>query len=238
MVNAADQYIRNEQASQAIVARTTRVVTELMEASNFTWAAQNCRVAAEAHIDLGLLHWRRGIDPRANFRGAIEPHQHLNAIVSKFRLSPGDFDMPVFYAAMYLLGETVPLTYFNEVSYETQRWPAYECRIVHALFDKDPGPGLAKLVDSHTKRHDALPERIFDTYLQLLGLRPSRLDVDERVRRAKSAWAERKREELVERGPAWNGHGVMNELYVDIYLAAILKKIGWKGQTVHLWLWD
>jgi hypothetical protein len=29
----------------------------------------------------------------------------------------------------------------------------------------------------------------------------------------------------------------MNDLYVDIYLAAVLKKIGWVGPTVHVWAW-
>jgi len=27
----------------------------------------------------------------------------------------------------------------------------------------------------------------------------------------------------------------VNDLYVDIYLAAVLKKIGWVGPTVHVW---
>jgi hypothetical protein len=25
---------------------------------------------------------------------------------------------------------------------------------------------------------------------------------------------------------------------VDIYLGAVLRKIGWKGRTVHAWQWD
>jgi hypothetical protein len=237
-VSLADQYARNEDAALAMVARTPKIVAELLQLSNFEWAAHNCRLAAEAYFDLGLLHWRRGEDPRHDFRGAIMHHGNLTELVKKHRLSAGDFDMSPVYAAMFLMGAKAPLVFFNEASYETQRWPCYEARIVHALFDEEPGAGMAKLVESHAARNDELPERLLDVYLQLLGLRESKADLAERVLRAKSAWAERKREELVERGPAWNGHGVMNDLYIDFYLAAILKKIGVKAQTIHTWNWD
>ncbi len=237
-MSAADQYTRNEEAAKAMVARAPKVVTELLQHDNYAWAAHNCRLAAEAYFDLGLLHWRGGGDPRNDFRGAIMHYDNLTGLVRKHRLAAGDFDMSPVYAAMFLMGAKAPLVFFNEVSYETQRWPCYESRIVHALFDKEPGAGMAKLVESHAARNDELPERLLDAYLQLLGMRDSKADLTERVLRAKSAWAERKREELVERGPNWNGHGVMNDLYVDFYLAAILKKIGVKAQTVHTWNWD
>ena len=85
---------------------------------------------------------------------------------------------------------------------------------------------------------ERLPDRIFDTYFQLLGLRPQTMGLEERVMRAKATWAERKRDELIPAGRALDGHGEMNDLYVDIYLGAVLKKIGWKGHTVHAWRWD
>jgi hypothetical protein len=237
-VDETDQYTRLFQASQAIIARTPEVVSDLLARDNYLWAAHNCKAAAEAHLDLGLLRWRQGIDPRHNFGGALEAFVNLNGIVQAHGLSKEQFDMSPVYAAMFLMGSPATITYFDEASYETKRWPCYQCRIVHALHDREPGPGLAKMAESHLSRNDELPERIFDAYAQLLGLRPSRMDVEERVLRAKSTWAERKRDVLVTGGPPWDGHGPMNELYVDIYLAAILKKIGWRGHTVHAWLWD
>jgi hypothetical protein len=237
-VDTSDQYTRLFQASQDVIARTPEVVSDLVSRDNYLWAAHNCKAAAEAHINLGLLRWRQGIDPRHNFGGAMEAFVNLNEIVQNHRLSKEDFDMSPVYAAMFLMNRDATLTYSNEASYETKRWSCYQCRVVHALHDREPSAGLAKLVGSHLARNDELPERIFDAYAQLLGLRASNMDVDERVRRAKSTWAERKRDELVTDGPPWNGHGPMNDLYVDIYLAAILKKIGWRGHTVHAWLWD
>lgn len=237
-MDTTDQYTRLMQASQAIIARTPEVVSDLMNRENYVWAAHNCKAAAEAHIDLALLRWRQGQDPRHNFGGAIEAFVNLNGIVQSHGLSKGDFDMSPVYAAMFLMNMGATVAYFDEVSYETKRWPCYQCRIVHVLHDREPSAGLAKLAESHLARNDELPERIFEAYAQLLGLHPSKMDVDERVRRAKSTWAERKRDELVTDGPPWDGHGPMNDVYVDIYLAAILKKIGWKGHTIHAWLWD
>lgn len=237
-VDTNEHYTRLFEASQAVIARTPEVVKDLLNRDNYLWAAHNCKAAAEAHIDLGLLRWRQGIDPRHNFGGAMEAFVNLHGLVQRYGLSADGFDMSPVYAAMFLMGQRASLTYLDTASYETKRRACYQSRIVHALHDREPGPALAKLVDSHLARNDELPERIFDAYGQLLGLRPSKMDVEERVLRAKSTWAERKREELATGGPAWDGHGPMNDLYVDLYLAAILKKIGWRGHTVHAWLWD
>lgn len=237
-MGAPEQYTRNVEASQAMVARTPAVVKDLLNHSNYVWAAQNCKQAADAHIDLGLLHWRRGIDPRADFDGAFRACSALDELVRKHDLPKSDFDLSPVYAAMFLMGQRAHIEYFSEEAFRASRWLCYQGRIVHALHDQVPDDDVLKLVDKHLAENDELPERIYEAYAQLFGLRPSKMDEEDRVMRAKSTWAERKRHELVPGGPPWDGHGVMNDLYVDIYLAAILKKIGWKGHTVHAWIWD
>lgn len=236
-MDALDQYTHNVAASQSVIARTPAVVTELLNHSKFDWAAQNCRMATEAYVDLGLLQWRRGIDPRPAFEGAIEAQSKLSAIVRKYRLPKGDFDLSLTYAAMFLMGQSAPIEFFNEETYAELRWPGYQCRLVHILLDQAPSERLEKLTDRHLAENDELPDRTFETYLQLLGLHPSKLDMEERVRRARATWVERKRHVLAHEGRALDGHGVMNDLYVDIYLAAVLKKIDWVGPTVHAWTW-
>ena len=236
-MDSTEQYTRNVEASQAIVDRTPVVVTELLNHSNFAWAAQNCRMATEAYVDLGLLHWRRGIDPRPDFEGAIEAASKLSAIVRKYRLPKDDFDLSLTYTAMFLMGRSPPLELFSESAFEDSRWACYQCRLVHALYDQPPSERLAALTDKHLAENDALPDRIFEAYFQLLGLRPSKLDMEERVRRARATWVERKRGEVIAEGRPLDGHGVMNDLYVDIYLAAVLKKIDWVGPSIHTWTW-
>jgi hypothetical protein len=30
----------------------------------------------------------------------------------------------------------------------------------------------------------------------------------------------------------------MNDIYVDVYLAAVVKKIDWQGESIHRWKWS
>jgi hypothetical protein len=237
-VDADDQYTRNVEASQAFVDRTPAVITDLLNHSNYAWAAQNCKQAAEAHIDLGLLHWRRGIDPRHDFEDAFRACSGLDEMVHKYILSRNDFDLSPVYAAMFLMGHKAQIDYVDEAAVTTSRWACYQYRLVHALHDEAPSNKLMKLTETYFKANEELPDRIFEAYFQLLGLLPTKMDREEQVRRAKTTWAERKRGELCAKGRPLDGHGAMNDLYVDIYLAAILKKIGWTGHTVHAWIWD
>ena len=76
-----EQYESRVAQAEALTARGPDVITELLANSNFEWAAQNGRVTAEAYVDLGLLHWRRGVDPREDFECAARAYQKLNEIV-------------------------------------------------------------------------------------------------------------------------------------------------------------
>lgn len=237
-VGALDQYERSVAAAEALIARGPDVITELLAHSNYEWAAQNCRVTAEAYVDLGLLHWRQGIDPREDFECAARAYQKLTEVVKQHKLPKSGFDIPTIYTAMFLVDRRVSIAFGDEAAYKASRWACYQARLVHALHDAPPSDALVALTDKYLAEPEQLPDRIFDTYFQLLGLRPATMGLDERVRRAKSSWAERKRDELIPPGRPLDGHGDMNDLYVDLYLGAVLKKIGWRGHTVHLWRWD
>lgn len=237
-MDADAQYTRNVEASQAFVDRTSAVVTDLLNHSNYVWAAQNCKQAADAYIDLGLLHWRRGIDPRSDFEGAFRACSGLDEIVWKHRLSKSVFDLSPVYAALFLMGRPAEITYVDEAACREFRWACYQYRLVHALHNEEPSEELVALTEKHFAGNHELPDRLFEIYFQLLGLMPTKMDRDELVRRAKTTWAERKRETLMPGDRPLDGHGVMNEIYVDIYLAAVLKKIGSVDHTVHAWRWD
>lgn len=237
-MGAGEQYECRVAAAEALVARGPAVITELLALSNYEWAAQNCRVTAEAYVDLGLLHWRQGIDPREDFECAARAYLKLTELVRQHKLLRSSFEIPTIYAAMFLVDRRAKIAFGDEAAYKTSRWDCYQARLVHALHDAPPSEALVAMTDKFMAEPEQLPDRIFDTYFQLLGLRPQTMGLDERVRRAKSSWAERRRDEVIPAGRALDGHGDMNDLYVDIYLGAVLKKIGWKGHTVHAWRWD
>jgi hypothetical protein len=237
-VGGLEQYESRVAEAEALIARGPDVITELLAHSNYEWAAHNCRVTAEAYVDLGLLHWRRGVDPREDFECAARAYQKLTEIVRQHKLPKSSFELPLIYAAMFLIDRRATIEFGNEAAYKASRWDCYQARLVHALHDAPPSDALVAMTDKFMAEPERLPDRIFDTYFQLLGLRPQTMVLEERVMRAKATWAERKRDELIPAGRALDGHGEMNDLYVDIYLGAVLKKIGWKGHTVHAWRWD
>ena len=237
-MGALEQYECRVAEAEALVARGPDVIMELLAHSNYVWAAQNCRITAEAYVDLGLLHWRRGIDPREDFECAGRAYLKLIEVVRQHKLPASGFETPLIYAAMFLLDRRVPIVFGDEALYRTSRWDCYQARLVHALLDVPPSDALVAATERFLSEPETLPDRIFESYFQLLGLRPQTMDLEERVRRAKATWAERKRDELIPAGRALDGHGDANDLYVDLYLGAVLKKIGWQGHTVHRWIWD
>jgi hypothetical protein len=237
-VGGLQHYESRVAEAEALIARGPGVISELLANSNFEWAAQNCRVTAEAYVDLGLLHWRRGVDPREDFACAARAYQKLVEIVQQHKLLESSFEIPLVYAAMFLVDRRAVIEFGNEAAYKASRWSCYQARLVHALHDASPSEMLLAMTDKFLAEPETLPDRIFESYFQLLGLRPQTMGLEERVMRAKATWAERKRDELIPAGRALDGHGDANDLYVDLYLGAVLKKIGWKGHTVHRWLWD
>lgn len=237
-MGALEQYECRVAEAEAMIARGPDVIKELLAHSNYEWAAQNCKITAEAYVDLGLLHWRRGVDPREDFECAARAYLKLTEIVRQHKLPASGFEAPLIYAAMFLVDRRAPIVFGDENACKTSRWSCYQSRLIHALHDAPPSETLVAMTDRFLAEPETLPDRIFESYFQLLGLRPQTMGLEERVMRAKATWAERKRDELIPAGRALDGHGNANDLYVDLYLGAVLKKIGWHGHTVHLWRWD
>ena len=171
--------------AEALTARGPGVISELLANSNFEWAAQNCRVTAEAYVDLGLLHWRRGVDPREDFACAARAYQKLVEIVQQHKLLKSSFEIPLVYAAMFLVDRRAVIAFGNEAAHKASRWSCYQARLVHALHDAAPSELLLAMTDKFLTEPETLPDRIFESYFQLLGLRPQTMGLEERVMRAK-----------------------------------------------------
>ena len=96
VVGELEHYERNVKASQGLIARGPVVIRDLLAHSNYAWAAQNCKITADAFVDLGLLYWRKGQDPRREFQGAEGSYlkllelvrKHINMPLSKNRWAP------------------------------------------------------------------------------------------------------------------------------------------------------
>jgi hypothetical protein len=211
-------------------------IPENLRDGDFPLAVYNFASMAKLHADLGLLHWRRGIDPRADLQNAIESYEKMRDMARHqgFPNTVGG-SLALVYAAMFLMQRKAAIEF--EDNHGTARWPLYECCLVHALNDQELDARHATLLDKHLAENNALVDRIYLTNFQLLGLRATDKTTDELVREAEQHWLKRKTTKFFEDSDSRDGFGEMNDLYVDIYLAGVLKKIAWRGEGVHCWKW-
>ncbi|QDH72991.1 hypothetical protein [Brevundimonas sp. M20] len=233
-----DPYAINKADASAWIAGSHDAIPDLVKAGDFAWVANNHRMIAEKQTELGLLNWRHGLDPRPDFERAIKAYDDLREIAQTHNLARSDYEPSLVYAMLSLMGRRVPIAFHDARAHEAYRIGCYQFCIVSALHDQPLDGRHVGLLDKHFGQNDGLPDRSFLTYFQLLGMRPTDKSPDELVRFAEANWAERRYDRFFAEGPAWNGYGDANELYVDIYLAGVLRKIGWKGEGLHRWRWE
>jgi len=93
--------------------------------------------------------------------------------------------------------------------------------------------GLAQLGKT---KGSTLAVETYQTYRKLLQTEKSELA--NLVDGASKQFAKRKKNAFYSGGLASGGGGPMNDFVVDYVLAAILKKIDYKGDCIHWWKWD
>lgn len=234
-----DQYNRNEKNRLDDIGLIEGAIPNNLNREDFPLAVYNYGRVADRYVDLGLLHWRHGLDPRPDFENSIEAYEKMIALARDYGLPKNVAEIPIVYAMLSLMGRRTPIEFEDEDYHEQHRWPCYQCCLVHALHDQPLNERHAKLLDQYLAENDELPDRTFLTYFQLLGMRLSERSPDELVKSAEANWTKRKRDKFFsDAGAAFDGYGVMNDIYVDVYLAAVLQKIGWQGESVHRWKWE
>jgi len=200
-------------------------------------ALQNTSSIAENRIILGLLHWRHGLDPRADFQAAQKTYQDIVDMIAEHDLKPANAGtMDIFYIAMAAMGKSYTLK-FIDLDTPNRRWPLYRNHLIHLLHDQRMGPELEKDLPKNLKK-SGLVDQIYTTFFQLLGDLPTDLSQDELVKQAEINWTERRTNRWFSDSDSYEGSGDFNDLYVDIQLAAVLRKIGWQGESIHKWKWD
>lgn len=233
-----EQYSINERVRLEGIEGSRRVIPELIGVGNYAWAAKNYSLIADGCTELGLLHWRRGLDPRPDFETAIDAYQSLIALARKHDLNTRNYEIPSVYAMLSLMERETQIEFEDEAYHEAHRWPCYQCCLVHELHDQRPNERHTTLLNQYLAENDELADRTFLTYFELLGVRPADQPADALVKLAEANWISRKTDKFFAGGPAFDGYGIMNDIYVDIYLAAVMRKIGWKGASVHSWRWQ
>jgi hypothetical protein len=246
MTDQVEKLIRYYAESIAeIAALNPQVIAE----GKFSTAYSNLLSTMMDHFETALVRWRRGESPVADLQATLAAAE---AAVASGREWGIDDDMISSESELALLPAYAGF-FVNQHAAVPADWIA----LIRKAFSRNaPSVVLELLVldaleDRPWRRHvdDALAPMsqkkqrrlAFDTYrtyFALLQANGDGSDAEFLVRAAEQNYTKRLNDSLYSGSFGYLGGGDYNPHMIDFELAAILKKIGWTGESIHRWRWD
>jgi hypothetical protein len=202
----------------------------------------NYRGLGEAHINIGLVQWRRGEDPRSEFTAGLDAIEKGIAEAVARHAGPEDIDQLNLHIAQpiaYLMDRT--LTVLNGSAEQLEDFPTIAAGflLADALFDrpyKDRLPSVIKALAS--KKRQMLALLTFQTYFGLLDAAGDPARIAELAAEGDANYLRRKKNVFYSQGAVLSAGGDDNDILLDWQLAAVLKKVGFQGESPNRWRWD
>lgn len=229
------------------LAEIARINIEVIARGDYPLAYRNLCRSLERHFDTALLRWRRGETPITDMEAALTTSGEMLAAITGWQLDDetlngyGDVWNLVRYIS-FLLDQPVALPEERLVRIREDRIQyadvALDYRILDALEGREWHDGLAEALERlASKKRQMLAMDTYRTYFDLLEADRDEKQTETLVRAAEANYKKRARDGFYSGGPTYMGGGPDNPYVVDFMLAAILKRIGWMGDTVHRWVY-
>jgi hypothetical protein len=193
-----------------------------------------------AHLEIGLFRWRHGESPLADFKTGLHWAERTIVAISELLpiAQPGEFD-----SHNWAFFRTVAFLSNRHIDTPSEK-PAEKLYILdHA--DRILAKALADF--PYRNARDAMLAKLsgikrlkreyssMQTYFAILDTEENGQPVDELIEQAEKLFRSRAK---VEAGAAYNGYDIYNDFVPDWQLAAVLKKVGWQGESIHRWNWN
>lgn len=221
---------------------------------DFNIAYKNMFWAASSYFDAALIRWRRGESPVADFEAVLSLGERLQQgeaewSLDQLTLAGNSFEWTIIGYAAYLLGQPEPLSGAQMETIRSRQVSLHpsdraadvllEFKIIDALAGRPWRDGFEDLITRlGSKKRQTLAAHTFRTYLDLLDAKgQSDHEIEPLVREAEVNYDKRRRDAFYGGGPAYMGGTDYNPYVVDFTLAAILKHLDWKGDSIHKWRW-
>lgn len=207
-------------------------------AGNIELVSRNHESRLRALTDLALLQWRQRIDPRETIADLAEYYPQAKRFFAEC-----DPEKPLYFFDTDLM---VTLTWLSgletDVSPDTNSQAPffYGCSnyLLRVAMGLEVPPNQSNAFQATIFSNDSLPYRILQDISKVLGLIKTDQTLDEIVRSAEANWNARATSPFFENhSGTTSGYGNTNYLYLDFYLAAALHRAGWRGDTIHQWVW-
>jgi len=208
------------------------------ESGNYQLAALNCRQALKTRIMQGLISWRSGNNPTPPFEQAVsrfaEDWQTLTAIGGESAaLSDAGYEQVYFIA--YLLDQPLPFSAQSDAAERMQCDRMLDAVLGQWLFeDWNASLWEAGMVQMH-KESSELAVSAYAFYRQVS--QASNQDFTKLEVMADELFRRRKKDSFFAGGVQTSGGGPDNDFTVDYRFAALSKRIGHAGNSIHAWRW-
>ena len=205
---------------------------------NIELVSRNHEDRLRALTDLALLQWRQRIDPRETIADLAEYYPEAKRFFAEWDREnpPYFFDTDLMVTLTWLSGFETDVCLNNNA-----RAPFfYGCSnyLLRKAMGLEVSPDESSAFLIAIEASDALPNKILQDIAKILGLIETDQTLDEIVRSAEANWNARATSRFFEdHSGTTSGYGKTNYLYLDFYLAAALHRAGWRGDTIHQWVW-
>ncbi len=213
------------------------------ESQDFVSAAGGLQSLAGEFVRRGLMSWRHGESPVDDLKSAYDTFRELVQLSSRGQQThgTGGVDCDMFARAFSLLNAEIDVLPWRDEEIANDEVPEY---LIYSRFvslrlqSRSEAEQQLERVIGFLESGRRLVDQSYRVYLMLLGDMPATNSVDELVAQAEWNWARRKTDQYFDPLPIHEGFGDFNVAYPDLTLAAILRKVGWEGESVHRWKWD
>lgn len=239
---------RNIQATQVSLAMISEANIKMIAQGNFFQAYSNLASKLRYSFDIGMFRWRRNEAPVADLKAVLATgREMLRAIdewsIPEARVAGSGYVWDLTRYASFLLSDPVALS--SELLALVRREQgkhadmAMEYHLLDAIEGREWRAGLKESFDQlASKKRQALAVDSYQTYFALIQANAHGAETEALIKRAENNYVQRAKDEFYSGGPIYMGGGLDNPYVVDFTLAAILKKIGWQGESIHKWRWD
>ena len=229
-------------AERASIARRPNNIKILSTEGNLNGVLMNYGGWGECHIKIGLVQWRRGEDPRPEFTAGLDAIEQGIAEAIIQDAGSQDIDqlrLQVAQPIAYLMGRTLPVLEGYAPSEDELPDVVADFVLADALFDrpyKDRLPAVIKALGS--KKRQMLALLTFQTYFDLLDAAGNPARIAELAAKGDANYLRRKKNVFYSQGAVLSAGGDENDILLDWQLAAVLKKVGFQGESPNRWRWD
>ena len=242
-----EQSEKNIHFNEIALADIDRINVEVIARGDYPLAYRNLCETLEKRFDTALLRWRRREAPIDDMKVALRTAGQMREAIAEWHLDGetlngyGDVWNLARYIS-YLLDQPVKLPEGELLRIREDRSQyadvALDYQILDALDGQEWRVGLDEVLERlATRKRQSLAVETYRTYFDLLEADGNGARTEVLVKAAEVNYKKRAGDGFYGGGPTYMGGGPDNPYVVDFVLAAILKRIGWTGETIHKWTW-